>query len=122
VVKSVRDISELSLYIVPSISIYSIIWLFCVCWCYVLRWIWCLWCYSECASTPGQANFSACPVWMHTQSNITNIIGRVVEKGYWLKQICNFNRLPNSINKRGKQDICRIDSGFIFWDILNFSD
>jgi hypothetical protein len=23
---------------------------FCVCWCYVLRWIWCLWCYSECAS------------------------------------------------------------------------
>jgi hypothetical protein len=26
---------------------------FCVCWCYVIRWIWCLWCYSECASTPG---------------------------------------------------------------------
>jgi hypothetical protein len=25
----------------------------------------------------GQANFSVCPVWMHTQSNITNII-RVV--------------------------------------------
>jgi hypothetical protein len=23
-----------------------------VCWCYVLRWIWYLWCYSECASTP----------------------------------------------------------------------
>jgi hypothetical protein len=22
----------------------------------------------------GQANFSACQVWMHTQSNITNII------------------------------------------------
>ena len=21
----------------------------------------------------GQANFTACPVWMHTQSNITNI-------------------------------------------------
>jgi hypothetical protein len=21
---------------------------------YVLRWIWCLWCYSECASTPGK--------------------------------------------------------------------
>ena len=95
--------------------------IFCVSWCYVLRWIWCLWCYSECASTPGklkslpdhggnrtrdlwdtspmlyqlsyevnltsiqkvacrfdchrgQANFSACPVWMHTQSNTTNII------------------------------------------------
>jgi hypothetical protein len=41
VLKSVRvdDISELSL--VPSISVYSMIWLFCVCWCYVLRWIWC---------------------------------------------------------------------------------
>jgi hypothetical protein len=51
----------------------------------------CLWCYfehclcSECASTlgklnqtrdshRGQTNFSACAVWMHTQSNITNII------------------------------------------------
>jgi hypothetical protein len=44
VVRSVRvsDISELSL--VPSISMYSKIWLFCVCRCYVLRWIWCLWC------------------------------------------------------------------------------
>jgi hypothetical protein len=48
VVKSVRvdDISELSL--VPSISVYSMIWLFCVCRCYV---------YSG-----------------NTQSNITNII------------------------------------------------
>ena len=27
---------------------------FFVCWCYVLRWIWCLWCYSVCASTPGK--------------------------------------------------------------------
>jgi hypothetical protein len=25
-----------------------------LCWCYVLRWIWCLWCYSECISTPGK--------------------------------------------------------------------
>jgi hypothetical protein len=23
-------------------------------WCNVLRWIWCLWCYSECKSTPGK--------------------------------------------------------------------
>ena len=23
-----------------------------LCWCNVLRWIWCLWCYSECVSTP----------------------------------------------------------------------
>jgi hypothetical protein len=28
----------------------------------------------------GQANFSACPVWMHTQSNITNI-------DFWYSQI-----------------------------------
>jgi hypothetical protein len=26
----------------------------------------------------GQANFSACPVWMHTQSNITNIVKEYV--------------------------------------------
>jgi hypothetical protein len=26
---------------------------FFLCWCCVLRWIWCLWCYSECISTPG---------------------------------------------------------------------
>ena len=27
----------------------------CVCvWCYVPRWIWCFWCYSECPSTPGK--------------------------------------------------------------------
>jgi hypothetical protein len=32
------------------INLYSKIWHFCGCWCYVLRWIWCLWCYSECAS------------------------------------------------------------------------
>jgi hypothetical protein len=32
----------------------NLITTFCVCWCYVLRWIWCLWCYSECASTPGK--------------------------------------------------------------------
>jgi hypothetical protein len=29
-------------------------WFF-LCCCYVLRWIWCLWCYSDCISTPGQA-------------------------------------------------------------------
>jgi hypothetical protein len=36
------------------INLYSKIWHFCGCWCYVLRWIWSLWCYSECASTPGK--------------------------------------------------------------------
>jgi hypothetical protein len=25
---------------------------FFLCWCYVLRWIWCLWCYADCISTP----------------------------------------------------------------------
>ena len=26
----------------------------------------------------GQADFSACPVWMHTQSNITNIMYNII--------------------------------------------
>jgi hypothetical protein len=48
VARSVRvcDISELSL--VPSTSMQSSNHDFFLCWCYVLRWIWCLWCYSEC--------------------------------------------------------------------------
>jgi hypothetical protein len=25
---------------------------FFLCWCCVLRWIWCLWCYSECIFPP----------------------------------------------------------------------
>jgi hypothetical protein len=29
---------------------------------------------KQCMCIGHQANFSACPVWMHTQSNITNII------------------------------------------------
>jgi hypothetical protein len=33
----------------------------CVCWCNVLRWIWCLWCYSECISTPGKLEKCALP-------------------------------------------------------------
>jgi hypothetical protein len=33
--------------------------LFSLCWCYVLRWIWCFWCYCYI--------FQACPVWIHTQ-------------------------------------------------------
>jgi hypothetical protein len=31
---------------------YLIIIMNFLCWCNVLRWIWCLWCYSECISTP----------------------------------------------------------------------
>jgi hypothetical protein len=56
-VKSVRvdDISELSL--VPSISVYFMIQLFCVCWCYVLRRI-----YDVCDVThTGQAEKLAWP-------------------------------------------------------------
>jgi hypothetical protein len=30
-----------------------------LCWCCVLRWIWCLWCYSECISTPGELDLTA---------------------------------------------------------------
>jgi hypothetical protein len=33
--------------------------LFFLCWCCVLRWIWCLWCYSECISTPGELDLTA---------------------------------------------------------------
>jgi hypothetical protein len=102
VVKSVRvgDISELSL--VPSISMYSKIWYFCcvgvmysgeydVCHFVVLLWAcvhtgqdekiaWPRWegvcIHTGQADHCGQANFSPCPVWMHThaQSNIANII------------------------------------------------
>ena len=39
-------------------------------WCYVLRWIWCLWCYSEYASTPaklksllGHGGNRTCDLW-----------------------------------------------------------
>jgi hypothetical protein len=39
---------------------------FFLCWCNVLRWIWCLWCYSA--------------VWiLYTQSNITSIIFEIVD-------------------------------------------
>jgi hypothetical protein len=54
-------------------------------WCYVLRWIWCLWCYSECISSVylekyawprWESNISSLPGVndLYTQSNITNII------------------------------------------------
>jgi hypothetical protein len=33
-----------------------------LCWCNVLRWIWCLWCYSECISTPGKLEKYAWPL------------------------------------------------------------
>jgi hypothetical protein len=58
---------------------------FCVGVMYSLRWIWCLWCYSECipkvvGSIPTMARhiFQACPVWIYTQSNITSIILRFI--------------------------------------------
>jgi hypothetical protein len=72
---------------------YLIIIMIFLCWCNVLRWIWCLWCSSECISTSGKLEkyawpwwemgieptvvrciFQACPVWIYTQSNITSII------------------------------------------------
>ena len=34
-----------------------------LCWCNVRRWIWCLWCYSECISTPGKPDKYPCPRW-----------------------------------------------------------
>jgi hypothetical protein len=74
-----------------------------------------LWCYSECASTPsklksllghggnrtrdhrGQANFSACPVWMHTQSNITNIIFTWVHITPTTQKIFHYNWFATSL-------------------------
>jgi hypothetical protein len=44
-----------------------------LCWCNVLRWIRCLWCYSECISTPGRPEKHAWPR-TYTQSNITSIL------------------------------------------------
>jgi hypothetical protein len=38
-------------------------WWYFLCWCNVLRWIWCLWCYSECKSTPGKLEKYAWPRW-----------------------------------------------------------
>jgi hypothetical protein len=34
---------------------------FFLCWRYVLRWKWCLWCFSECISTPGKLEKYAWP-------------------------------------------------------------
>jgi hypothetical protein len=39
----------------------NIIVFFFMCWCYLLRWIWCLWCFSECISTPGKLEKYAWP-------------------------------------------------------------
>jgi hypothetical protein len=36
---------------------------FCVGVMYILRWIWRLWCYSECISTPGKLEKYAWPRW-----------------------------------------------------------
>jgi hypothetical protein len=45
-----------------SSIIMSLIMIF-LCWCNVLRWIRCLWCYSECISTPGKLEKYAWPRW-----------------------------------------------------------
>jgi hypothetical protein len=43
--------------------VFNMIQRFFLCWCNVLRWIWCLWCYSECISTPGKLEKYAFPPW-----------------------------------------------------------
>ena len=55
----------------------------CLCWCYVLRWIWCWWCYSECISTQGKlekylssrAYFSSLPLCGYTV-RVTRLVKR----------------------------------------------
>jgi hypothetical protein len=41
-------------------------------WCNVLRWIWCLWCYSECISTPGKLEKHAFPPWTGYTLRVTS--------------------------------------------------
>jgi hypothetical protein len=58
-----------------------------LCRCNVLRWIWCLWCYSECISTPVVDSIptvarQACPVWIYTQSNVTSIQNDISKVNY----------------------------------------
>jgi hypothetical protein len=96
----------LELGLVPSISMYILIRYdtLCVCWCYVLRWIWCLWCYSECASTPGKlkslpddgGNWT---MWMHTQSNTANTIFTWVHNTNTHK---TFKKVANCVNYKIK--------------------
>jgi hypothetical protein len=48
----------------------------CICWFFCVgvmyfRWIWCLWCYSECISTPGKLEKYAWPRW---ESDLTPLI------------------------------------------------
>jgi hypothetical protein len=43
-------------------NLYTVAWpWFFLCWCNVLRWIWCLWCYSECIY-PHRASLKNMPV------------------------------------------------------------
>jgi hypothetical protein len=43
-------------------NLYTVAWpWFFLCWCNILRWIWCLRCYSECISTLGKLEKYACP-------------------------------------------------------------
>jgi hypothetical protein len=51
-------------------SNHVVIMKFILCWCNVLRRIWCLWCYSECISTSGKLETYAWARW----GNITSII------------------------------------------------
>jgi hypothetical protein len=60
-----------------------------LCWCYVLRWIWCLWCYSSGVyiSTPGKLEKYACPPW-------PGIFFKLARCGYTLRvtsqMLCKF--------------------------------
>ena len=76
--KSVRvcDISELSLYFLRYTNVFLWSWYFCVCVrCYVLRWIWCFWCYSECVSMHTGVPVDLDPVDLDSRSISTSRFG-----------------------------------------------
>ena len=61
--KSARKFHIFARFISFFLAFEYIIKQFFLCWCCVLRWIWCLWCYSECISTPGELEKYVRPRW-----------------------------------------------------------
>jgi hypothetical protein len=56
--------------------------IFFLCWCCILKWIWCLCCYSECISTPGRAA-KYCRTSDNVRLNLANVRAKVILIGHW---------------------------------------
>jgi hypothetical protein len=74
-VKSVQvcGISELSLYSIFDTDVFLWSWCFCVCFDVMYSGKY------NVSDSRVRSNFSACPVWIYTQSNIRNIISSIVK-------------------------------------------